>query len=323
MATITPMGTPGRPARRPTRVIELPALKPARLLDRLRERLRGLHYSLRTEELYVRWCKEFIRFLGLRHPAEMGAAEVEAFWTALAADRQLAPSTHYQALSALLFLYGGVLQVELPWLQEIGRPAVRRRLPVVLSPGEVKNFLDALTDEHRLLGRLLYGTGMRLSEALRLRMKDVDFAHQALIVRAGKGDKDRVVMLPQSLRAAPQAQLRLAHAVRAADAQHRAGVELPHALERSSRVRASPGPGSGCSRKTITAPTRAAVSSAANFCATRPFSAASSALWQRQASTSPPRRTRCGTALPRFCCRRAMTSVRCRSCLATRMWPRP
>jgi len=233
MATIKPFGNPERQAQKPARVIELPALKSARLLDRLRERLRGLHYGLRTEEVYVRWCKEFIRFHGLRHPGEMGAAEVEAFLTALASERRVAPSTHNQALSALLFLYSKVLQVQLPWLQEIGRPAVRRRLPVVLSQGEVKATLEALTGEHRLVGRLLYGTGMRLNEALRLRVKDVDFTHQALIVREGKGGKDRVVMLPQSLREPLQAQLRLAHAVWQADAaEQRGGVELPHALER-------------------------------------------------------------------------------------------
>jgi integrase len=180
-------------------VIELPALQSVRLLDRVRERIRGLHDSLRTEETYAHGCKAFIRFHGRRHPAEMGAAEVEAFLQHLACQRGVAPSTHNQALSALLFLYGKVLGVNLPWLGEIGRPAVKRRLPVVLTQAEVRAVLEHMEGVHRLLARLMYGTGLRLSEALQLRVKDLDFGMRALIVREGKGGKDRVVMLPQSL----------------------------------------------------------------------------------------------------------------------------
>ncbi|MFG6442808.1 integron integrase [Roseateles sp. LKC17W] len=222
-----------RRAPRPEAGANLPPLRAPKLLDQLRERIRYLHYSRRTEQAYVHWCRAFIRFHGLRHPADMGAAEVEAFLQWLAAERNVAASTHNQALSALLFLYIKVLELDLPWLVNIGRPTVRRRLPVVLAPDEVAAVLSGLEGEHRLLARLLYGTGLRLQEALQLRVKDVDFDHQALIVRGGKGDKDRVVMLPAALQAGLRAQLANGHAVWAADAAAgQGGVELPHALER-------------------------------------------------------------------------------------------
>lgn len=188
-----------RTSPRPILTKELPPLKATRLLDQVRERIRMMHYSLRTEEAYVHWCRNFIRFHALRHPATMGGPEVEAFLTHLAADRGLAVSTHRQALSGLLFLYGQVLEMQLPWMQEIGRPVPKRRLPVVLSADEVVSILDQMTGEHQLLARLLYGTGMRISEAVGLRVKDVDFSHRAIYVRQGKGGKDRVVMLPASL----------------------------------------------------------------------------------------------------------------------------
>lgn len=221
-----------RPA--PASAGALPPLQSPRLLDQLRERIRYLHYSRRTEEAYLFWCRAFIRWHGLRHPAEMGGPEVEAFLTYLAADRGLAPSTHRQALSALLFLYGKVLGVTLPWMTEIGRPQTQRRLPVVLTVEEVGALFARMeSDEHRLLARLLYGTGLRITEALQLRVKDVDFGQRALFVRAGKGGKDRVVMLPQVLEADLRTQLALARRVWAADVEAgQAGVEMPYALER-------------------------------------------------------------------------------------------
>ena len=206
----------------------LPALTAPRLLDRLRERIRQLHYSLRTEQAYVFWVRAFIRFHGLRHPAEMGKAEVEAFLIDLSAHRGLSASTHRQALSALLFLYGKVLEMPLPWLDELGRPGTPRRLPVVMSREEVAAVLDGLDGVHRLLARLLYGTGMRISEALQLRVKDVDFGHRALVVRQGKGGKDRVVMLPDRLATELREQLTAARALWAEDqAQGRGGVAMP------------------------------------------------------------------------------------------------
>lgn len=208
-----------------------------RLLDALREQIRYMHYSHRTEESYVQWVRAFIRFHGLRHPAELAQAEVESFLTWLAAERQVAPATHKQALSALLFLYQKVLRIDLPWMGEIGRPKHQRRLPVVLSPAEIGRLLAALDAQvdatHGLFARLLYGTGMRLMEGLRLRVKDVDFDRRALIVRAGKGAKDRIVMLPASLETALRVQLERAHALWSADrAAGLAGVQMPHALAR-------------------------------------------------------------------------------------------
>ena len=192
-----------------------------------------LHYSRRTEEAYVHWCRTFIRFHGIRHPAEMSGAEVESFLRWLAVERNVSASTHKQAVSALLFLYTRVLQLHLPWMSEIGRPRVQRRLPVVLSQLEVASVFRGLRDEHRLFAQLLYGTGMRLTEALQLRVKDVDFAHRTLIVRAGKGGKDRLLMLPQSLVSALHEQLSRARRLWLADQAHgKGGVEMPYALER-------------------------------------------------------------------------------------------
>ncbi|MCX2865452.1 integron integrase [Paucibacter sp. PLA-PC-4] len=218
---------------RPALATVLPPLQAPRLLDQVRERVRYLHYSRRTEQAYVHWCKSFIRFHGLRHPRDMGAPEVQAFLTWLADERQLASSTHKQALSALVFLYTKVLQLGLPWVAELERPRVRRRLPVVLSRDEVTVVLTGMQGVHALLARLLYGTGMRINEALQLRVKDVDFSHQALIVREGKGGKDRVLMLPQTLVQPLRDQLAQAKLLWAEDAaQQRGGVELPYALER-------------------------------------------------------------------------------------------
>jgi integrase len=141
----------------------LPALCSTRVLDQLRERIRLLHYSRRTEDAYVYWCRAFIRFHGIRHPLELGRPEVEAFLGWLASDRQVAASTHRQALAALLFLYRRVLQLRLPWMAEIGRPRVQRRLPVVLSRDDVRAVLRGLEGEHLLFAQLLYGTGMLLT----------------------------------------------------------------------------------------------------------------------------------------------------------------
>jgi len=230
----TPLdSTVPRGALRPVVANPLPPLQAPRLLDQLRERVRYLHYSRRTEQAYVHWCKAFIHFHGLRHPRDLGAADVEAFLTWLADERRLASSTHKQALSALVFLYTKVLQVRLPWVAQLERPRVRRRLPVVLSRDEVMGILERMHAEHALLARLLYGTGMRISEALQLRVKDVDFSHQALIVREGKGGKDRVLMLPQSLAQPLRDQLAKARLLWSDDAaRHRGGVDLPYALER-------------------------------------------------------------------------------------------
>jgi site-specific recombinase XerD len=180
-----------------------PALQSTRLLDQLRERIRYLHYSLQTEKAYVYWARLFVRWHGrngeMRHPRTMGQAEVEAFLTMLAVERQVSPATHRQALNAILFLYKEVLGQDLPWLQSIGRPPERKRIPVVLTVTEVQSVLALMAGTEGILARLLYGTGMRLAEGLNLRVKDLDFDRHAIVVRSGKGDKDRVVMLPHSL----------------------------------------------------------------------------------------------------------------------------
>lgn len=179
-----------------------PALRSTRLLDQLREQIRYLHYSLRTEEAYLFWVRKFIRFHGLRHPRDMGQTEVEAFLTYLANERRVSVSTHRQALSALLFLYQRVLGMDLPWMDGLARPVPKKRIPVVLTVAEVRAVLAQLTGQHGLLASLLYGCGLRLLEGLRLRVKDVDFDRRVIIVRDAKGGKDRVVMLPAA--AAPR-----------------------------------------------------------------------------------------------------------------------
>jgi integron integrase len=206
---------------------------PSRLLDALREQVRYMHYSLRTEEAYVHWARTFIRFHGLRHPSELAQPEFEAFLTWLANERGVAPATHKQALSALLFLYQKVLRLDLPWMGEIGRPKRQARLPVVMTQEEVGRLMHCIPPDHRLLARLLYGTGMRLMEGIRLRVKDIDFERRAIIVREGKGGKDRVVMLPASLERGLREQLAGIRAVWEEDrAFDRPGVYLPHALAR-------------------------------------------------------------------------------------------
>jgi integron integrase len=172
---------------------------PPRLLDQLRRAIRLRHYSIRTEDSYVAWARRFILFHAKRHPKDMGACEVESFLTHLAAERQVAAATQNQAKSALLFLYKEVLQVQLPWLDEVVGAKDRRRLPVVLTSTEVRQLLMQLSGTCWLVTALLYGTGMRLLEGLRLRVKDVDFERRQLTVRDGKGGKDRVTVLPENI----------------------------------------------------------------------------------------------------------------------------
>jgi len=204
-----------------------------RLLDKVRERVRYLHYSLRTEQAYVHWVRAFVRFHGLRHPRSMGQAEVEGFLAWLATERGVSVSTHRQALSALVFLYQQVLGLDLPWLAAVGRPARKPRLPVVLSTDEVRAVLGLLEGGHGLLARLLYGTGLRITEALQLRVKDLDVDRLTLVVRAGKGGKDRVVMLPATLVTPLREQLQRARWLWEGDGRSgRGGVQLPDALAR-------------------------------------------------------------------------------------------
>jgi len=160
-----------------------------RLLDQLREAIRVRHYSIRTEHAYVDWVRRFVRFHGLQHPLRLGPVQVQDFLTHLAVDRSVASSTQNQAKSALLFLYREVLGVQLPWLDEIVGAKQPQRLPVVLTPSEARALLAELSGTTGLVASLLYGTGLRLIEALRLRVKDVEFERRELIVRDGKGRK--------------------------------------------------------------------------------------------------------------------------------------
>ncbi len=170
-----------------------------KLLDQLRQQIRVRNYSIRTETVYAEWAKRYIRFHRYRHPAEMGAAEIEAFLTHLAVRRDVAASTQNQALAALLFLYKEVLKLDLPWLQGIVRAKKPKHLPVVLTRAEVEALLTQLQGVGWIVANLLYGSGLRLLEALRLRVKDVDFARREILVRDGKGQKDRVTMLPMRI----------------------------------------------------------------------------------------------------------------------------
>ena len=214
-----------------------PVLHSTRLLDQLRECLRYRHYSLNTEKSYVYWVRFFVRWSArasgaMRHPRDMGAADVQAFLTMLASERHVSSSTHNQALSALLFLYRDVLNTELPWMQDIQRPQQPKRIPSVLTQAEVGALLAQMQGTEALLARLLYGTGMRLMEGIRLRVKDVDFDRKVIVVRQAKGNKDRVVMLPHSLLDTLRQQLLHARAVWEKDRQtDQAGVEVPDALE--------------------------------------------------------------------------------------------
>jgi integron integrase len=204
-----------------------------RLLDQVRDRIRFKHYSLRTEQAYVGWSKRFIRFHGNRHPSDLSSAHVEAFLTHLAVDLQVAASTQNQAQSALLFLYREVLAHELPLLDGVRRAKMPVRLPVVLTREEVARVLDALHGPHRLFGKLLYGTGLRIMEAARLRIKDVDLARRTILARNGKGGKDRITVLPERLVQPLRVHLWNTQELHARDLRAGFGaVWLPPALER-------------------------------------------------------------------------------------------
>jgi integron integrase len=212
---------PGEPPRQP------------RLLDRLREQVRVRGYSLSTEEAYVGWARRFILFHQKRHPLALGKEEVSAFLSHLATVRDVSPSTQNQALAAILFLYQRVLQVELPWLNDVVRAKRGKRLPVLLTREEVAAVLTHLQGMPHLMATLLYGAGLRLLECLRLRIKDLDFDRGEITVREGKGNRDRVTMLPRRAVQALRGHLAGTRALFEEDrSQGRPGVSLPDALAR-------------------------------------------------------------------------------------------
>jgi integron integrase len=204
-----------------------------RLLEVVRDTLRRLHYSYRTEKTYLYWIRYFILWSGKRHPREMGAPEVTAYLNFLARERKVAAATQNQALSALLFLYGKVLGISLPWLDDLERAKRPVRLPVVLSQEEVTRLLGQMQGMTWLMASLLYGCGLRLRECLLLRVKDVDFSYRQILVREGKGNKDRVTMLPESLIQSLHGHLGRVSVLHRRDLAEGYGeVGLPHALAR-------------------------------------------------------------------------------------------
>ena len=207
-----------------------------RLFDEVRRRLRLKHYSLRTEQAYLYWIRRYIHFNGRRHPRELDGKHVEHFLSELARRHQVAPSTQNQALAALLFLYREVLALDLPWMDNVVRAKRAPRLPVVLSRAETSALLHALSGREALMAGLLYGSGLRLMECLRLRVKDVDPARHEISVREGKGGKDRKTVLPGRLRLALQAQIDSVRVLHQRDLEAGFGAtSLPHALARKYR----------------------------------------------------------------------------------------
>jgi integron integrase len=204
-----------------------------RLMDQMHEALRSRHYAKRTEKTYCQWVVRYIRFHKLRHPAEMGEAEINAFLTHLAVEGHVSASTQTQALSALLFLYRHVLGVEVGDLGDLVRARKPKRLPVVLTREEVRGLLGNLQGDRWLMASLMYGSGLRLMECLRLRVLDIDFESSELTVRDGKGGKDRVTMLPSSLHEPLRQHLRRVQVIHQHDLAAGWGrVVMPDALER-------------------------------------------------------------------------------------------
>jgi integron integrase len=204
-----------------------------KLLEQVRNTLRVNHYSLRTEEAYLQWIRRFIFFHDKRHPAEMGAAEIDSFLSHLAVEGDVSASTQNQALNAIVFLYKHVLKIDLGDFSQFTRAKRPRKLPVVLTQEEVGRLLDALEPPFWLMGTLLYGSGLRLMDCLRLRVKDLDFGYQHIVVRDGKGNKDRITMLPQAAVGPLREHLQTVRTIHRQDLANGLGrVWLPQALER-------------------------------------------------------------------------------------------
>ena len=289
------------------------------LLAVTREKMRTRHLALRSEQTYLQWIRRYVVFHKRRHPRELGATEVEQFLTHLAVDRKVSAATQNQALQALLFLYRHVLEIDLPWLANVTRAVAPKRLPVVLTRAEVSALLSQLEGTPWLVASLLYGSGLRLMEGLRLRVKDLALERGELMVREAKGGKDRVTMLPAALR----------------DAVARAPVETPVVVRggaAAAAARASPclmpwrastprpprsGAGSTCSRPRRSAATRTRARRCATTCTRRQCSGRCRARCARPASRSRRAVIRCATASPPTCWRTATTSARSRSCSAT------
>jgi integrase len=289
-----------------------------RLLDQVRQAIRVRHYSYRTEQQYVAWIRRYIRFHGTRHPRELGGAEVSAFLTHLVTSRNVAAATQNQALPALLFLYKNVLDIELPWLDQVIRSKRPRRLPVVLTRAEVREVLKHLSGPYWLVASLLYGSGLRLLEALSLRVKDIDLERRSLVVRDAKGQKDRVTVLPDSLVDPLRrhlAEVRRDH--ERAVAAGFGGVECPTRCSGNIPVPTWTMVGSSSFPRTSRRTTRAPARGDGITCTPRPYSARFAAQFGQQGLSGRPRATPSGIPSRRTCLNRATTSVRSRSCWAT------
>jgi integron integrase len=205
----------------------------AGLFQVMRERIRAFHYSLSTERAYLHWARRFVRFHGRRSPRELGAADVTGFLSSLATRGSVAASTQNQALAAILFLYRRVLELDMPWLTEVVRAKRPIRIPTVLTVAEVDALLARMKGETAVMARLMYGSGLRIGECVALRVKDVDLERREVVVRAGKGAKDRVTMLPAALVEPLKGQLSYSQVLFERDrARDVPGVALPYALER-------------------------------------------------------------------------------------------
>ena len=203
------------------------------LLDRLRDRIRLKHYSIRTEKAYLDWNRRFILFHNKKHPRTLGVQEVEQFLTFLAVERRVASSTQNQALSAILFMYKEVLKIELPWIEDVTRAKRYEKIPAVFSKDEIRKILANLDGTNWIMAQLLYGAGLRLMECLRLRVKDIDFDRNQITVRDGKGKKDRVTMLPEIVKLHLRQHLEKVNIIHKQDLSEGYGeVYLPFALER-------------------------------------------------------------------------------------------
>lgn len=263
-------------------------------LERVREAIRVRHYSIRTEHTYIGWIRNFILFHGKRHPEQLGAREVAEFLTHLAVVRNVAPATQNQALNALVFLYSKVLERPLEEISGVVRARTRQKLPVVLTREEVRSLIAALTGQYWLIACLQYGSGLRLLESVRLRVKDLDFPHRAVLVHDGKGRKDRVVTLPDELITPLRRHLQWRRNLFEQDQRKGcASVYLPHAL----------------AQKYPNAP--------------QEWGWRYVRLSARPRSANRLAATRCATPSPRICWSAARTSVRCRNNSGTRTCARP
>ncbi len=205
-----------------------------KLLDQVRNSLRQRNYSYSTEKTYISWIRRYILYHDKRHPGEMGEKEIGEYLTYLAIERKISPSTQNQALNSIIYLYKYILKIDLGEIKKL-RPRGSKHLPTVLTPGEAHNILSLLSGENRLMGKLLYGSGLRVSECLNLRIKDLDFKMSQIVVRDSKGNKDRITMLPQSLRDPLKEHLVGVKSLYDDDLKNRVeGVYLPHALARKN-----------------------------------------------------------------------------------------